>query len=213
MRPVRISVGPLATAGTTKVCASQTPSGAGNMTINGSLASGGVATLDTYRRVLFTFGADESAKTFTVYGTGRDGTQSEVVTGTASTAYTVLDYLTVTQIAVSAATTAALTVGTNGVASSAWVCLDTNGPPQISLQVDLTGTINATVQQTLNDVWTPSTKASDYWVNHADSTLVGMTSGNVQGNYAYVPTATRLTLNSGTGSAVFTVVQPGPSYL
>ncbi|CAB4145591.1 hypothetical protein UFOVP1204_12 [uncultured Caudovirales phage] len=213
MRPVRVSVGPLATAGTTKVCTSQTPLAAGNLTINGTAASGGVATLDTYRRVLLTFAADESARTFVVYGTGRDGTQYETVAGAASSAYTALDYLTVTRISIDAASAGAITVGTNGIASSAWVPLDVNGPPQLSLQVDLSGTINATVQQTLNDVWTPTAKPADYWVNHADSNLVAMTSGHIQGNYAYVPAATRLTLNSGTGSAVFTVVQPGPSYL
>ena len=72
----------LAAASVNDICLSQTPVGAGNLTINGADAAGGVATQDTQRRVLFTFAADESARTFGVYGTLQNGTAfAENVTG------------------------------------------------------------------------------------------------------------------------------------
>ena len=45
---------------------SQTPSGAGNLTINGAKASGGVATFDSARQVTITSAGNDSARTFTV---------------------------------------------------------------------------------------------------------------------------------------------------
>lgn len=213
MRPVRLTVGPFAAASANNICLSQTPGAAGNLTINGALASGGVATLDVARRVLFTFAGNETGKTFVVYGTDRNGVSiTESVAGVnATTTYTVLDFKTVTQISISAAAAGALTVGTNGIASSAPVVLDANGPPQISLQVAVSGTINYTIQQTLDDPFSMS--ESTVWFSHGDPSVVSATTSQ-QSEYAYVPTMTRLLINSNTNPAyaVFSVVQPGPGY-
>ena len=78
---------------------SQTPLAAGNLTITGALASGGVATMDTQRRVLITAAGNEVSKTFTIYGTNKDGFAiSESLTGpNATTTQSLLDYLTVTR--------------------------------------------------------------------------------------------------------------------
>ena len=77
-----------------------------------------------------------------------------------------------------------------------------------SLDDRKTGTVSATVQQTLDVVpsitdWTKAT-----WINHPDTNLVNL-STSVQGNYAYQPYACRLLLNSGTGSATLTAIQSG----
>ena len=214
MRPITVTVGPLASASANNICTSQSPSGAGALTLNGAVVSGGVAILDAPRRILFTDSSDTSAK-FTVYGTNAIGVSvSEVVTGPngGTATYTVQDFATVTKITTSAAASG-LTVGTNGIASSWPISLDTYGMAQTSLQIDLTGTISATVQQTVNRIMDPSTGLVDWtkvkWVNHPDSNLVNMTSGSIQGNYAYVPAACRILLNSGTGSAVLTALQSG----
>ena len=211
MRVVRINVGPLAAASANNICLSQTPSGAGNLVINGALASGGVATLDIARRVLFTFAGNETSKTFVVYGTDRNGNSiTESLAGVnATTTYTARDFKTVTQISISAAAAGAMTVGTNGIASSEPVVLDTNGPPQISLQAAVSGTINYTLQQTLDDPFNLS--ASTVWFPHGDPTVVNATTSQ-QSEYAYVPTMTRVLINSGTGSLVYSVAQPGPGY-
>lgn len=208
MRPVRVTVGPLASASANAIALSQTPS-AGALALNGALASGGVATLDTARRVLFTFAADETGHSFVVTGTDWQGVViSETVAGTtAGTVYTAQDYKTVTSITISANATGALTVGTNGVASTPPVVLDVYARSTIALQATVTGTVNYTVRQTLDSPWNIEPE-SWTWVNHPDTNLVAATSTQ-QGNYAYPPSMTRITLNSGSGSVVFTVNQPG----
>jgi len=102
-----------ATADTDGVCASQTPSGAGNLTINGALSADSAVTFDQPRQITITGGSNESGKTFTVTGTDETGTAaSEVVTGPNAATVTSTGYFaTISQIAASAATAGAITVG------------------------------------------------------------------------------------------------------
>jgi len=159
--PITVTVGPLASAAADKVglsqkaavvgtnylvlngaagsfsansiCLSQTPSGAGALTLNGALATtnpaagaGGtaaagaaVAYLPAPARIYITSAADETAKTFTVVGTrqtsatfGPGVVVSEVIAGpNASVASSVNLYSTIISITSSAATTGAITVG------------------------------------------------------------------------------------------------------
>lgn len=211
MRPITVTVGPLAAASVNAICTSQTPS-AGPLTLNGSTVVNGVAVLDKPRRVLFTFAADESANTFTLTGTNWSGSPiSEVVAGTATTAVSLLDYATVTSITISGNAAGAIQVGTNGVAGSRWVRIDEWALPQTAIQANASGTVNYTVQQTLDDPNSPISPvapAAVTWINHADVNLVGA-STSVQGNYAYVPAFARVLLNSGTGSVTATFTQSG----
>lgn len=122
--PVKITYR-LAAAVTNGIAQSQSLGAAGNLTLNGSLVSGGVATLDSggaARRVLITSAADDSGMTWTLTGTDRNGVaQSEVFAGGAGVAvYSAFDYLTVTRVRGSAATAGAVTAGTNGVGSTQW---------------------------------------------------------------------------------------------
>jgi hypothetical protein len=213
MQPISATVGPLAAADADGICLSQTPGAAGALTLNGALVSGGVAVLDAARRVLITAAGDESAKTFTITGTSYNGqTQSETVTGpNATTAQSVLDYKTVTSVVISAAAAGAITVGTNGVASSRWMRLDSWAFAQVGIQVDVSGTINYTVQQTFddpNDATNPVSPANVIWVNSADSAVVAK-AVDAQSFYAYAPTFIKITANSGTGSAKLVAVQYG----
>lgn len=143
----------LADASTNNICASQSNSGAVDLLINGSAATGGVATLDAQRQVLFTFAANETGHTYTVYGTNGNGeTQSEAVAGTATTATTVYDYKTITRIAASASSSGAMTVGTNGVAHSAPYIVDRFiAAPQIAVAATVSGTINYSIQVSYDD--------------------------------------------------------------
>jgi hypothetical protein len=179
-----------------------TPSGAVTGALTVGTTSG--ATLDVARKVLFTTTANESANTATVYGTNWSGELiSETLTlVNASTVYTVLDYKTVYLITVASAGAGNISVGTNGIAVSPWVYLDSWSMSQIALQLSFNGVANATVQQTgddPNDPTNPIAPASMQWVNHSDTALVGATS-NQQSNYAYPPAWVRLVLNSSTGS-------------
>lgn len=211
MRPVTVSAGPLAAAAANNIALSQTPAGAGALTLNGALVVAGVAILDSPRRVLFTTVSNESAKTFTVTGTNASGsTISETVTGpNATTGFTVLDYKTVTSITVSAALTGAVTVGTNGIGGSPWVRFDDWTPSPTSIQCNVLGTVNYTVQQTLDDPNSPTNAVAASavtWINHPDTNLVAAT-GNVQSNYAYMPVFSRVVMNSGAGTVSATFIQ------
>lgn len=213
MQPSVVTVGPLAAASANAICLSQTPGGAGALTLNGALVTSGVAILDVARRVLITCAANESAKTFTITGTSYNGrVQSETVTGAAiGTAQSVLDYKTVTSITISAAAAGAITVGTSGVASSRWVNLDGWALPQVAIQCTASGTVNYTVQQTMDNPSSnsdPVAASSVTWVNHPDANLVGATA-TVQGNYGYPPMWVKVTINSGTGSVTMTIRQSG----
>jgi len=213
MLPRTVTVGPLTSAVANNIALSQTPSGAGNLTLNGSLVSGGVATLDKPRRVLFTPAGAEATNTtvWTVYGTDWNGNAiSEAVSGVnnPSTVYTVYDYKTVTRIAVNKAQAGAVTVGTNGVASSRPIFLDTFAPAPTAIQVTVSGTVNYTVRQSLDD---PNTISGGYtsvtWVNHPDTADLVSATATAQGNYAYLPFMCGILLNSGTGSVTMTVIQ------
>ncbi len=93
-----------------------------------------------------------------------------------------------------------------GTKNSTSVIMDYFGNPNVSLQVVVTGTVNWTVQQTLDN---PNAEGvTPTWFNHPDANMVAQTVGR-QGNYAYIPVAVRLQQTSGSGSAALTVVQAG----
>lgn len=226
MKPVYLSK-VLAAASTTAICASQTPSGAGNLTINGGSASGGVATLDTQRIVLFTFAADETGHTFVVYGTDDNGTTiQESVAGNSTTATTTQNFKTVTRISISAAATGAITVGTNGVGASPWQIISSDmTPSNLGIGCTVSGTVNFTWQYTFDD-------PSGTFPNPAAVTTSGYANASKGGALTQFPTAWslsaltskssatdssmttpiyawRLLINSGTGTAQAIVVQSG----
>ena len=164
----------------------------------------GTATLDKARQVLITSAGNDSGITFTLTGTDVNGsTISEAVTGgNATTATSVLDYETLTSILTSGAVASTVTVGTNGVARSQWVRFDDYAAmAAVSIQCTASGTVDYTVQQTMQDPNGPDAvaAASIAWLNHPDSNLVAATT-TVQGNYGYAPMFARVQLNSGTGS-------------
>lgn len=183
---------------------------------NVSVGTNGVATLDAQRRVILTSGGNDTGLTFTLYGTDAAGNSiSETVTGASGgAASSVLDYKTVTKITSSGATATTLTVGTNGVAGSSWVRFDEWAMSQIAIQATVAGTVNYTIQQTLDDPNNPTNPvaaASVTWVNSADTGVVSATS-TAQSNYAYPPVYSRVVLNSGTGSVTVTYNQPTSAF-
>lgn len=89
------------------------------------------------------------------------------------------------------------------------IVLDIFGRPEVSLQVVVTGTTNWTVQQTVDRVENViNAPSSCTWFSHPDPNMVAQ-AVNRQGNYAYLPTAVRLVMNSGNGAAVLTAMQAG----
>lgn len=89
------------------------------------------------------------------------------------------------------------------------VRLDEWAFPQVAIQCTASGTVNYTVQQTLddpNDPTNPVPLANMTWINHPDTNLVSATT-SVQSNYAYCPRYARVVLNSGTGIVTATFIQ------
>lgn len=204
----------LTAASANAIALSQKPAAGGvqNLTINGALATAGVATLDTDRRILITSSTNDSTIIFTITGTNRYGMVTETVTGVNTTAYTVYDYETITSITVDTNTAGNITVGTNGVASTAWVPCDMDSNPfsisvwtSISSGASLTYTIECTPivltnQPTSMNPYTVSDNnffnvPSRYIYPTDDLTMVAA-STSLKSNFAYPTDGVRLTINS-----------------
>ena len=172
------------------------------MAINGALAANGIATLATPQRVLIT--TTDSTTKFTLYGTSASGTpQSETLTSNATNVQSALDYASITKITVNQLPTAATTVGTNGIGSTPYVRLDEWASSYVSIQCDVTGTVNYTVQVSNDDPnqpWgTPVAPSAMTWISTNDTLAVGATAA-IQTNFQFAPLYARVLLNSGSGS-------------
>ena len=107
-----------ATLSATAVCAAQAVAAAGNATIDGASASGGVATFDYARAAtIVSSNAGDTAQTVTLTGTDYYGqTQTQLLTLNGTTTVTsTKTFKTITQVAVSASLTGNLSVGNANV--------------------------------------------------------------------------------------------------
>jgi hypothetical protein len=203
MQTKQVTVGPINAADANGICESQTPV-AGALDLDGVLVSGGVGVLDVQRRILITCAGNESTRTFTVTGTNWQGnTISEVVPGpNATTASTNISFKTVTSVVISGNAAGAVEVGTNGVADSPWVRFDDWAPNYISVNCSTDGTVNYSVQTSLDDpnnIANPVAVGDMTWLDALDANLVSE-SADKSGGIQYAPTFARVVLNSGTGS-------------
>lgn len=202
---------------TNGISTSQTPLAGGNLTITGSLAAGGVANLVIAQRVGIHSAANDSSRAFTITGTDSYGrSQSEILAGAnAGTAVTVKDYLTVTRIAVDAATAGAVYAGTVGSGSSAPVILDSWVNPAIfSCFCTTTGSVNYTIEISCDDLsfpldglgnlsWDVNNNNPDWSPATGYNAQTGAQRGTIQGPL----TMLRTTINSGTGTVKTRLVQ------
>lgn len=209
------------------VCLAQAVGAAGNLTLNGSLVTDGVAIFDAPRRVLVASSGNNAAVVFTIVGLSRDGiVQAENITGlTAGTdAYTDLDYATVSVVYASAACLGNITVGTNGVGSSAWI-MDNFMASAWALSVAViidSGTATYTVEYTYDDPNKTGTSQEAEPQQYSllptsyapptawpHPTLRGLTA-SADGNFANQPVmAHRVTVTAGTGQVTIQSMQAG----
>jgi len=214
MRPIISSVGPLAAASATNIRTASSIAAAGPVTLNGTTVSGGlVATLDNPRRVLFTSSGNDSGISFTVTGfSGAGLPMTEIVQGSnGGTANTVQNFLKVTGIVASGASAGTVSIGTMAVNDTGWIRMDDWGNSYISIQCNVVGTVNYTIQSTLddpNDPVNPVTPPNVNWVPSSDAAAVGATAA-IQTNFLFIPRYIRCLLNSGSGSVSMTVLQAG----
>lgn len=145
---------------------------------------------------------NHSGKTFTVTGTDADGfSQSEGIAGPngIATVSTTKYFKTVTSVTVSATTGGdSFDIGWSDVCVGPTVPLNRLEVDfQISLGVDISGTINYTVQHCLRDIRAANPSTLTWWPH---SSLVSKTV-DTDGNYASPVSATRLLINSSTSGA------------
>lgn len=149
-----VQIGNLAAANAALFAASQTPVSGTPLTLTGSAA-------DQARRVLLTFGNEASNRTMLITGKDRNGnTISEtlaVPSGAGATVQSLQDFLSITSaLPLGGGWSAAVTLGTNGVASSAWQQINREITPiQIGLVVVVVGTVNFTIEYTYDDFLNP----------------------------------------------------------
>lgn len=203
----------LVASAATGIATSQSGTALTALTLNGSLVTTGVATLDSggaSRRVIITSAGDDSTHTFTIVGTDRYGrAQTEVLTGANGVAQSLHDFKTVTSITPTQNTTSTVTAGTNGVGSSdPWIIDAFANPQDLGAAVTVSGTVTYTVEESYDDLAPAWDLANNTYTFFADPTFNARavnTNGVLSGPYTMI----RLTINSGTGSATFRGVQGG----
>jgi len=211
MIPAVVTVGPLAASNAALLAASQTPTSGTPLTLTGSQP-------DVARRILLTYGNEGAPRTLVLKGTNHTGNPiSEtlaVPSGAGGTVASLQDFLTVTSaLPLGGGWTAAVTLGTNGVASSPWKMLDNLVTPvNLAIGVVISGTVNFTVEYTYDD-------PNGLTYNFNQPVLVIPTpwsisalaskAANTDGTLLQPAKAWRLTVNSGNGSATATGIQSG----
>ena len=210
MRPKEFDVDPV-NVDADGICQSQTTAGAGNLTINGALASGGAATLDYARQIGITSDGNDSGNTFTVTGTDADGyALTEDVTGpNAGTVETTGYFKTVTTVAIGGATVGNITVGTVDEVSTQTIPLNWRAQAAAAINVDVTGTINFTVQETFDAVQVEGQSAIQN-VQWTDISALASKTADTKSTASVGATAARLIVNSYSAGAELqmNVVQP-----
>lgn len=213
-------------ASANNIALSQTPSGSTPITINGALATAGVATLSSglttiftttggcwQRRILLTCAGADSARSIVVVGTilvdGKSYVIGETIAGSGgTTTQSKNDYTTITSITPDGGAWAgAITIGTSGVASTPWLRFDTDIPNPFAVGIGTTlvsGAVNWTVEHTF-DKMIPNAgsgyiaNAATYTPNTFPNSGITSKAASTDGNYAFPIQAMRLTVNSGAG--------------
>lgn len=209
-RPMKVTVSAPSTA---SISLGQTTAAAGPLLINGPLLdlAGTVhatfwARMDpgTQRFVTLSSTGTLSGINFVISGYLQGVAVSQTIAGPSNNVVTTTQlYDTVTSIVASAAVGTTITVGT-GLGNTNWLILDNfANPANITVGVEVTGTVSVTVQNTLDSVLN-----GDPIVTFDHPTLAAI-AASAESNYAFPPRNVRAVLNSGTGSFIFTLIQAG----
>jgi hypothetical protein len=217
MRPVTVQK-QLAASSVNAISLAQALAGAGNLTLNGASVSGGVATLDTQRRISLLSSGNDSGLTWTISGTNGAGAaiSQSIPGGNAVAVATSLDFLTVTKIASSGAVAGTVQVGSNSTGASAWQIPNFHLSPfelAIGLQL-LSGAATFGIEVSYDDVRAPLPIYAPPLVTIPSPVgwpgLTGL-NGNAQGLINAPVQAWRLLVTAGTGLVEATGTQSGIS--
>jgi len=201
-RPKEIDIDP-ADVDVDGIVAAETLLAAGNFTIGGALASGGSVTFDYPRQLVQDCTGNEAGRTWTITGTDEDGVaQTESLSGLNATTgenAAGVYWSSITQIASDDATANDVAFGTVDEVQTKTYPLDFYANEAATISVDVTGTIDYTVQETFNPVLDLSSPANNAtWV---DITAFADKTADVTSTATRNATAVRLTVNSYTNGA------------
>lgn len=192
------------------ICESQSTTGADDLSIDGDLATDGVATMDFARRLVFESSGDESGTTITIVGTDADGkSQEEELDGPNATSVdSTLYFKTVTKVSTDAALAGNVTLGTTEELATKTVPLNAIARVEAAINVIVSGTIDYTVQETLNDVL--GTEAPQQDVDWSNIETLEDETGNAMSIAIAGATAVRLVTNSySSGASIeYSISQP-----
>jgi hypothetical protein len=197
----------ISAASTDGVAASQTPGGAGDLT----LASSTVTVPNGGQRIQIISGADLRTKNFVVYGTEKNTGRAmsyATIGPNATTLILPITFATVTRISVDAGTGAALTVGWAAAADLGTMPTNTRAiPTDISFSCVITsGTPTYTVRFTMDDLQDATLDPSDrVWFDHP---IVASQTANNTGNFGKPVTGVSL-YATGACTMNFTMIQGG----
>lgn len=176
MRPMTVSYSP-SVLDRDGIAAAQQMVGAGDLTLDGALVSGGVATMGNQQIVSLYSAGNLSARTFTVYGTDKNGNSiTEAITGpNATTVSSTKNFYTVTRVAVNGAVASDVEVGVTGLGQSVPYALDLSiTPPYIAVSIGTPSGGTYKMQYTYENVFASTfpnaTVASQNWVDDANMT-------------------------------------------
>ena len=196
----------LAAASDTAVALSQSPSGAGNLILNGAAVSGGVASFAHARRIIITSSGNDSGVNFILSGTNGDSNPiSETIAGAnTGIAAASSDFKTISSAYISGAAAGTVKVGTNTTGSSVWYVPNIHAIPfNAAVAIVSTGTVTSTAEYTYDD---PNIVAiPKAW---ATSGLTNIT-GSADTAFDRPVAGIRLTVTSGAGTAKLYVIQAG----
>lgn len=208
MTPIHLSK-TLVTANAANICQSQPLLAAGDLTLNGTTVVAGVANLLTPRRVLFTPAGAEAGKIATIYGYNLPGvplTETVTLVSNPSTVASSLDYQYITRIAINAALTSTITVGTNGSGATDWLMPSFHLTPfRMDLRTRLSGSVTYDLETTQDDYWTAATPTT---IANAQKVLTGETTATDVALDQPVR-GWRVLITAGTGTITIDAIQSG----
>lgn len=204
MRPIQIDIDP-ANVDADGLADGNSSAGA-TVTIDGALASGGTFTSSDglgRQLVILDLGAsDQTGATYTITGTDADGTaqvESLAGPGASASVETTQYFQTVTSIAIaSPAAGSTVDIGTVDEAASKTIHLDFHNDKAATYSVDVTGTVNYSVQELYQDVESLVPQAEGLWfpLSALASKTTSLSSQGTEN-----ATAARLIINSYTDTA------------
>lgn len=215
-----VTVGPIGSGNASYFVTSVTPTAGQVLTLAHTTSP------DKQRRVLATVGSEAAPRTLAFTGTNASGQTIQetlaIPASSSGTYQTLQDFYTVTKIvAGGGAWTAALTIGTDGVASSPWQQVSQHiTPVNISVNCVVTGTVNYTIETTndaIEAALPTTTNGAPYGPlgpippipNPFPNAVVNGLTVNAIAPITLPIVAWRLTLNSGTGSVTATGIEGG----